>query len=59
MGAKCASAHMMRSNTKIQTNSANSDLILQAHFVSNCTRYPYRYRHELGILLIGENKLAR
>ena len=32
MGARCASAHMMRSNTKIQINSANSDLILQAHF---------------------------
>ena len=32
VGAKCASAHMMRSNTKIQINSANSDLILQAHF---------------------------
>ena len=31
VGAKCASAHMMRSNTKIQINSANSDLILQAH----------------------------
>ena len=30
--AKCASAHMMRSNTKIQINSANSDLILQAHY---------------------------
>ena len=33
VGAKCASAHMMRSNTKIQINSANSDLILQAHSV--------------------------
>ena len=31
MGAECARAHMMRSNTKIQINSANSDLILQAH----------------------------
>ena len=31
MGAKCASAHMVRSITKIQINSANSDLILQAH----------------------------
>ena len=25
MGAECASAHMMRNNTKIQINSANSD----------------------------------
>ena len=36
VGAKCASAHMMRSNTKIQINSANSDLILQAHYVITC-----------------------